>query len=131
MFANKLELLLALIALVMIVIGGYLFYLYQEGGSAHYHPPVSKTASPKAQLVGHLTTLSQAIEAYHAKNLRYPERLEQLQPEFLDKIPLEPKAGNNFKYESDGLNQYRVGIADPAAFGFRELFIENGKIIQH
>jgi hypothetical protein len=130
MFSGKLKLLLAFIASAVIVIAGYLAYLYQKGSTTQYHPPAIRPSSSNAQVVSDLMTLSQAIEAYHAKNLRYPERLEQLLPEFLDKMPLELKTGNNFIYESDGMHQYRVSMLDPTAFGLKELFIENGKIIQ-
>lgn len=129
-FSGRLKRSLAFIALVIIVMGGYLAYLYQKGSATHYYPPAIKPSSPNAQVISDLITLSQAIEAYHAKNLRYPERLEQLLPEFLDKMPLELKTGNNCIYESDGMNQYRISMVDPTAFGLKELSIENGKIIQ-
>ena len=82
------------------------------------------------QVLNDLTVLSQAVEAYYAKNLRYPEKLEQLRPEFIDKIPLEPGTEKSFIYESDELDRYRITVSDPPRYGFKELFIENGKIIQ-
>jgi hypothetical protein len=123
--------LLIIILLVVIVIGGYLFYLYQRGGVEHYHPPEIKASWPKAQVLSDLTALSQAIEAYHAKNLKYPEKLDQLQPEFIAKIPLEPVTRKSFAYESDGTNQFQIGISNPALYGSKELFVKNGKIIQN
>lgn len=131
MLSGKFKLLLAIIVLVIIVIGGYLVYLYQKGSVEHYHPPVIKASSAKAQVLSDLTALSQAVEGYHAKNLRYPERLEQLQPEFIDKVPSQPGTGKGFTYESDGKNQYRISVSDPTYYGFKELFAENGKIVQN
>ena len=128
---GKLKIILAIILFVALIIAGYLFYLYQKGSVENYRPPVTKAESPKAQVLNDLTALSQAIDAYHAKNLRYPERLEQLQPEFIDKIPLEPKTGKPFIYESDGKDQYQIGISDPVSYGLKELFVKNGKIIQN
>jgi hypothetical protein len=122
---------LGIILFVVLIIAGYLFYLYQKGGVENYRPPVTKAESPKAQVLNDLTALSQAVDAYHAKNLRYPERLEQLQPEFIDKIPLEPKTGKPFIYESDGRDQYQIVISDPASYGLKELLVKNGKIIQN
>ena len=128
---GKLKIILGIILFIVLIIAGYLIYLYQKGGVENYRPPVTKAESPKAQVLNDLTALSQAVDAYHAKNLRYPERLEQLQPEFIDKIPLEPKTGKPFIYESDGKDQYQIGISNPASYGLKELFVKNGKIIQN
>jgi hypothetical protein len=128
---GKLKIILGIILFIVLIIAGYLIYLYQKGGVENYRPPVTKAESPKAQVLNDLTALSQAVDAYHTKNLRYPERLEQLQPEFIDKIPLEPKTGKPFIYESDGKDQYQIGISDPASYGLKELFVKNGKIIQN
>jgi hypothetical protein len=130
MLRGKLKFLVGIILLVMIVIAGYVLYLYQKGGTEHYKPPVTKTDSPKMQVLGDLTVLSQAIETYYAKNLRYPEKLEQLKPEFIDKIPLEPGTEKSFIYESDEFDRYRITVSEPHRHGFKELFIENGKIVQ-
>jgi hypothetical protein len=128
---GNLKIILGIILFVVLIIAGYLFYLYQKGGVENYRPPVTKAESPKAQVLSDLTALSQAIDAYQAKNLRYPQRLEQLQPEFIDKIPLEPGTGKPFTYESDGKDQYQIGISDPTSYGFKELFVKNGKVYQN
>jgi hypothetical protein len=62
--------------------------------------------------------------------MRYPDKLEQLKPEFIDKMPLETGAEKSFIYESDEFDRYRITVSDPSRYGFKELFIENGKIIQ-
>ena len=128
---GKLKIILGIIFFIVLIISGYLFYLYQKGGIEHYRPPTAKVESPRTQVLNDLIALSQAIDAYYAKNLKYPEKLEQLQPEFIDKIPLEPKTGKPFTYESDGKDQYKIGISDPASYGFKELFIKNGKVHQN
>ena len=128
---GKFKIILGIILFVVLIIAGYLFYLYQKGGVENYRPSLTQAESPKAQVLNDLTALSQAIDAYHAKNLKYPEKLEQLQPEFIDKIPLEPKTGKPFLYESDGKDQYQLGVSNPASYGFKELFIKNGKVYQN
>jgi hypothetical protein len=77
-----------------------------------------------------MTLLSSAVEAYYAKNLKYPESLEELKPEFVDKIPLEAGTEKSFIYQSDETDRYRITVSEPSRYGFKELFIENGKIIQ-
>jgi len=130
MFRGKWKFLLGIIMLVMIVSAVYVFYLYQQGGIESYNPPVQKKDAPKVQILSDMTVLSGAVEAYYAKNLRYPDKLEQLKPEFIDKIPLETGTEKSFIYESDELDRYRITVSDPSRYGYKELFIENGKIIQ-
>jgi hypothetical protein len=134
MFRGKWKILLGIIVLVMIVIAVYVFYLYQQGGTESYNPPVQKTDDLKVQIMNDMTILSGAVEAYYAKNLKYPDKLEQLKPEFIDKIPLETGTEKSFIYVSDGASEgrdrYRITVSDPSRYGFKELFIENGKIIQ-
>ena len=128
---GKFKILLGIILLAIIILAGYFFYLYQKGGVENYRPPVTKANSSKNQVLSDLTALTQAIEAYQAKNLRYPEKLDQLQPEFIEKIPLEPGTGKSFTYESDGENRYRIIVSNPTFYGLKELIAENGKIIQN
>jgi hypothetical protein len=130
MFRGKWKFLPGIIVLVMIAGAVYIFYLYQQGGTAYYNPPVQKTDDPKVQILSDMTVLSGAVEAYYAKNLRYPDKLEQLKLEFIDKIPLEKGTEKSFIYDSNGRDRYRITVSQPSRYGFKELFIENGKIIQ-
>jgi len=128
---GKLKIILGIILIVVLIIAGYLFYLYQKGGKEYYRPPVTKAESPRTQVVNDLMALSQAIDAYYAKNLKYPEKLEQLEPDFIDTIPTEPGTGKPFAYESEGFNQYRIVISNPTLYGLKELLVKNGKIIRN
>ena len=130
MFRGKLKLALGILLLVVIAVAVYVFYLYQQGGTEHYRPPEEKAASPRAQALGDMKALSQAVEAYYAKNLQYPDRLEQLKPDFIGEIPLEPGTKKPFVYESDTQERYRIAVSDPSRYGLKELFIENGDIVQ-
>ena len=130
MFRRKLKILSGIILLVIVVIGIYVYYLYRQGGTEFYMPPVEKTEAPRIQIIKDMTVLSSAVEAYYAKNLKYPDKLEELKPEFLDKIPLEAGTEKSFIYQSDETDHYRITVTDASRYGFKELFIENGKIIQ-
>jgi len=130
MLRGKTKWLLGLILLIVIVAAGYAFYLYQQGGTEHYRPPEKKAESPREQVLGDMKALSQTVEAYYAKNLRYPERLEQLKPDFLGELPAEPGTKKAFVYESDTQERYRIAVSDPSRYGLTELFLENGEVVQ-
>ncbi len=127
---KKLKFLLLFIVVIIVAIGGLLVYLYQQGGVKNYVPPVSKADSPRTQVLSDLSTLSQTIEAYYAINLKYPDKLDELQPDFITKLPLEPVTGKNYVYETDGISMYRIVVSNPKIFDFKELALENGKIIK-
>jgi len=138
MLRGKWKFLLGSILLLVIAVAVYVFYLYQQGGTENYNPPAQKAEDPKTRILSDLNVLSEAVDAYYVKNMRYPDKLEQLMPEFIDKIPLETGTEKSFVYEtggqtsgeSDGSDRYRITVSDPSRYGLKELFIENGKIIQ-
>jgi hypothetical protein len=134
MFRGKWKLILSFMLLVIIAVTAYVFYLYQQGGTEYYNPPVQKTDDPKTQIMSDMTVLSGAVESYYVKNMRYPDNLEQLKPEFIDKIPLEAGTEKSFVYEtggeSDGPDRYRITVSDPSRYGLKDLFIENGQIVK-
>lgn len=131
MFRGKLKFLPGILLLVIIVIAVYAFYLYQQGGAEYYNLPVPQKDDPRKQIISDMTVLAGAVEAYWAKNLKYPDELEQLKLEFIDKIPLDTGMEKTFIYESNGIDRYRITVSEPSRYGFKELFIENGKIIQN
>ena len=62
MFRGKWKFLLGFILLVMIVIAVYVFFLYQQGGTEYYNPPVKKIDDPKMQILSDMTVLSQTVK---------------------------------------------------------------------
>ena len=46
--------------------------------------------------------LAIALRLYRMKNQAYPERLSQLTPEFIDKLPVDPFSGKDFVYRTEG-----------------------------
>ncbi len=131
MWSHRKGVLLGIILFVIVAIVGPLIYLYQKGSVENYSSPIVKVDSLRTHVLNDLIALSQAIEAYYAKNLRYPERLDQVQPEFIDKIPLEPGTQKPYTYKLDPHNQYQILLSDPNIYGYKELRIENGKIIKN
>jgi len=130
MFHGKLKWIAALFLFAAAAVAGYALYLYQQGGAEQYRPPEARTESPQTEAVNGLRALSQAVETYNAKNLSYPDNLEQLQPEFIDRIPLEPGTEKPFVYESDGRDRYRIAASEPSRYAFKELYVENGELVQ-
>jgi hypothetical protein len=130
MFHGKWKVLLGIVLLVIIAVAAYVFYLYGQGGIQNYKPPVECTEVPQKQIISDMTALSSALDAYFAKNLKYPQSLEDLKPEFMDKIPLEAGANTLFIYQPDEPDHYRLTVTDASRYGFKELYIENGTITQ-
>lgn len=130
MFRRILKIVLGIVLILVIGIAGYFFYLYQKGGTENYRPPVQKSDSPQTQILADMAALSRAVEAYWAKNLKYPDQLEALKPEFVENIPLEPVTNKPFIYSTDGLDRYRITVSDPSRYGLKEIFLENGEITQ-
>ena len=58
-----------------------------------------------------LCDLAMAVTAYRARNNSYPTRLEELVPEYIDRIPVDPFDGKPLKMKSveGGLDLYSVG----------------------
>ncbi len=130
MFRGKLKFLSGIILLLIIVIAIYVYNLYRQGGTEYYTPPVEKAEVPRKQIINDMTILSSAVEAYYAKNLKYPGKLTELKPEFVNKIPLEAGTEKSFIFQSDETDVYRITVTDASRYGFKELFVENGKITQ-
>ena len=64
------------------------------------------------QLTLETAKLSIALERYYLKHHRYPEQLDALIPEFLQKVALDPMSARPFHYqvlEPDGFELYSVG----------------------
>ena len=66
----------------------------------------------QTQLTLETAKLSIALERYYLKHDRYPEQLDALIPEFLQKVALDPMSARPFHYqvlEPDGFELYSVG----------------------
>ena len=76
-------------------------------------PALSRTsfATHRADAVHRLSCLAVAAATYRAKNLRFPEKLEDLAPDFITAIPTDPFDGKPLKMErsGQGLVLYSVG----------------------
>jgi hypothetical protein len=130
---NKLLLLSLILIVITAALIGYVSVLYWRGGSGNYKPPQQSYASPQERVQSDLQNLSQAVEAYFIKNMEYPQKLELLQPEFLDRVVLEPLSGKTYLYtlyETGGTSRYRISVPDPKLYNAKELYIEDGKFFQ-
>ena len=65
------------------------------------------TAEVRSTARLHLTPLGFALAAWHADRGKYPESLDELAPDYLPKIPLDPFVDKPFRYEP-AENSYRL-----------------------
>ncbi len=121
---------LTVIAIIILVLAGVMFYFYSQGSAEHYVPPVADEVAPDSSAIDDLTALSKAVEAYNGMNLKYPDRLDELVPDFIAKLPVVPGSGNAYSYKTDGTSNYSVEVADPSPFKLKKLMIENGKLVK-
>ncbi len=130
MKSRKSKILLLCLAAIFLVIVAIIFYYYQQGSVEHYVPPQVQEGPSEAQVLSDMTALSKAIEAYYGLNLKYPDRLEDLQPDFVSKIPVEHLTGKSYGYETDGSSRYRITVPNPGDYKLKLFANENGKIIK-
>jgi len=126
--------LLLLLAFLVVALIAYVSLLYLKGGVSNYIPPEAPSVSSLEQARSDLQNLSQAVEAYFIKNMEYPQKLEILQPEFLDRLANDPLSGKPYLYtlsEPDGAGRYRISVPDPKLYHAKELYIEDGKLVQN
>ncbi len=130
---KKLFLVLSVLLVIAVVLIGYFAFLYWRGGVSNYEPPKQTYASEREKVQSDLQNLSQAVEAYFVMNMEYPRTLELLQPSFLDRISTDPLSGKPYVYtlfDTGGASRYRISVPDPKLYNAKELYIENGKLIQ-
>src|SRR5690242_16906552 len=95
---KKLIIIFAILIVIAAVILGYVAVLYWKGGVSNYKPPKQKYATSREQVQMDLRNLSKAVEAYFVVNMKYPRKLEELQPAFLDRINSDPASGTPYVY---------------------------------
>jgi hypothetical protein len=130
---KKLLLLLSVLIVIAVVLIGYFAFLYWRGGVSNYEPPKQSYASEREKVQSDLQNLSKAVEAYFVMNMEYPRKLELLQPAFLDRVSTDPLSGKEYvytQYDTSGASRYRISVPDPKLYNLKELYIENGKLIQ-
>ncbi len=130
---KKLLLPLSVLLVIAVVLIGYFAFLYWRGGASNYEPPKQSYASEREKVQSDLQNLSKAVEAYFVMNMEYPRKLELLQPAFLDRVSTDPLSGKAYVYtlyDANGDSRYRISVPDPKLYNVKELYIENGKLIQ-
>ena len=123
----------SILIVIAAVILGYVAVLYWKGGFSNYEPPKQMYATSREQVQGDLQNLSKAVEAYVIVNMEYPEKLEQLQPAFLDRIGNDPASGTPYVYtlsETKGAGHYRISVPNPKLYNAEDIYIEDGTLFQ-
>lgn len=96
-------LMLSCIAFLMIVALGFYFI---------YDPLGTQSAARDRQRQTDISILRTAINAYYNKNQQYPDSLQKLVPEFLPKVPQDPKTGSGYQYKTlDDATNYQLCVS--------------------
>lgn len=130
---NKLIILFYILAGISAAVICYVSFLYWQGSATNYEPPKQPPVSPQEKVHTDLEHLSRAVEAYFIKNMEYPQKLELLVPEFIDRVEYDPLSGRAYQYrlyETEGNSRYRISVPDPQLYHAKELSIEDGQLIQ-
>lgn len=131
---HKLLLLFFILTVMMVALIAYVSVLYLKGDVSNYEPPQLPSASSSERVQSDLQNLSQAVEAYFVQNMEYPQNLELLQPDFLDRVAYDSLSGKPYLYslyENEGASRYRISVPDPNLYNLKEFYIEGGKIVQN
>ena len=130
---NKLLLLFYILIVITVAVIGYVSVLHWKGGVSNYEPPKQPSGSPQESAQSDLQNLSRAVEAYFIKNMEYPQKLELLMPEFIDRVGYDPLSGKTYQYslnETEGTSRYRISVPDPKLYNAKEFYIEDGMLFQ-
>ena len=130
---KKLRLLTYIFIAITVALIGYIAVLYWRGGVNNYEPPKETYATSRERVQSDLQKLSKAVEGYFVINMEYPQKLELLQPTFLDHVSTDPLSGKAYLYtlyDTGGASHFRISVPDPKLYNAKELYIENGKLIQ-
>ena len=130
---NKLLLLLCILIVITLAVIGYVSILHWKGGVSNYEPPKQPSVSSQERAQSDLQNLSRAVEAYFIKNMEYPQKLELLMPEFIDRVGYDPLSGKIYQYsldETKGTSRYRISVPDPKLYNAKEFYIEDGKLFK-
>ena len=125
---------LLILAFLATAIAAYVSLLYLEGDVSNYTPPQPPSVSSLEQARADLQHLAQAVDAYFIQHMEYPEKIENLLPEFLDRVANDPLSGKPYLYtlsEADGSSRYRISVPDPGLYHVKELCIEDGKLVEN
>ena len=131
---HKVLLLFFILIVIMVAVIAYVSMLYLRGDVSNYEPPQPPSVSSSEQVQSSLQALSQAVEAYFIKNMEYPQKLELIQPEFLERVTSDPLSGKPYLYtlyENEGASRYRISVPDPKLYNAKEFYIEDGKVVKN
>ena len=123
----------SILIVITVAVAGYVSVLYWKGGVSNYEPPEQPSVSPQERAQSDLQNLSRAVEAYFIKNMEYPQKLELLMPEFIDRVGYDPLSGKPYQYsldETKGTSRYRISVPDPKLYNAKEFHIEDGMLVQ-
>ncbi len=121
---------MSVIIICLIGILLFVYYLYRQGQVENRRPPQREFSQTSIEAETYLRELANAVESHFVMKMEYPEKLELLSPDFIEKLPLDPATQQSFHYRTDGIHEYRIEVPSPAHYQLKEFAIENGTLIQ-
>lgn len=114
---------LAVIGAVLIVAqAGFIYFYSDSAAPKSAHEAITKAVDGKGMTASKAAQakVQTAVMAYRVKNKKFPDNLQQLVPQFLDKVPVDPATKKQIAYQVvDG--RAIVGSTSGTAFASNEM----------
>ena len=116
---NKIKNVLTLVLMISILISIFLTNV----SYASFADFDDATADKQAE--EDLSQIASALSTYYAQNFAYPSSLQELVPDFIDKLPVDPLAKKPYLYQAEG-DSYVISVFDPKLYHCEYFYYEDG-----
>jgi hypothetical protein len=128
---NIMKYLFGFVIIILLGIISFFIYSYIQGSKENYKPPTEEKKTSDEQASNDLIALSNAIDSYYTINLSYPDSLNALIPDFLNKLPKEQFTNKIYIYNVLEDSAYEVKVKNPKLYKLTEFKVRNGKLIKY
>ncbi|NLO19162.1 MAG: hypothetical protein GX121_04690 [Ignavibacteria bacterium] len=121
----SLKITIAVVLVLLISIAIMFFVSYQQGSVDNYVPPKIEEMADQEQAEEDLSQIASALSTYYAQNFAYPSSLQELVPDFIDNLPVDPLAKKPYLYQAEG-DSYVISVFDPKLYHCEYFYYEDG-----